>query len=60
MLGIGVKDFAHMLSIGVSVFFIGLFVSPFRSKKLLLDIGRANILVLSILQIGMILGAILS
>lgn len=59
-LGIGVKDFAHMLSIGVSVFFIGLFLSPFRSKRLLLDIGRANILVLSILQIGMIPSSILS
>lgn len=49
-----------MLSIGVSIFFIGLFLSPFRSKRLLLDIGRANILVLSILQIGMILSSILS
>lgn len=51
-------DFAHMLSIGVSVVFIALFFSPLRTKKLLVDIGRANILVLSILEIGMMLAAI--
>lgn len=59
-LHIALSAFAHDLAIVVSLLLIVAFFTPLREKSILLELGRANILVLSLLEWGMLVNHLFS